>query len=82
METPVLFSTFIMGLASAALIELGVIEDPTTKQKRVRKDVASQHIRVLEMLKAKTVGNLSEEERQLLDRMLTDLKLQFAKTSA
>lgn len=81
MEAPALFSNFIMGLASATLIELGVVEDPTSKTKRVRKDQARQHIDLLEMLREKTRGNLSPEESGLLDRALTDLKLQFARVA-
>jgi hypothetical protein len=78
-ESPALFSSFVMGLASAALIEMGVIEDPATKQKRVERDLARQHIDILTMLQAKTRGNLSPEEKQLIEQVLTDLKLQFAK---
>ena len=74
------FSTFVMGLASASLIEMGVIEDPGTKQKRVNKTAAQQHIELLRMLQEKTRGNLSSDEKELLDRVLTDLKLQFART--
>jgi hypothetical protein len=81
MEAPALFSTFVMGLASATLIELGLVEDPITKKKRVQKDVAKQHIALLEMLREKTRGNLSAEEQTLLDRAVTDLKLQFARTA-
>lgn len=77
--TNALFANFVMGLASATLIELGVMDDPTTKKKRVQLDVARQHIDILSMLSEKTRGNLSPEEKQLLDRVLVDLKMQFAK---
>lgn|GEM_PF-966445 len=80
-EAPALFSTFVMGLASATLIELGVVDDPITKQRRIQKDQARQHIALLEMLREKTRGNLQDEEQALLDRALTDLKLQFARTA-
>jgi hypothetical protein len=81
LRQPALFSTFIMGLASAALIELGVVEDPQTKQKRFRQDQARSHIDLLAMLQEKTVGNLTAEEKELLERVLVDLRLQFAKTA-
>jgi hypothetical protein len=76
-----LFSTFVMGLASATLIELGLIEDPLTKTKRVNKEAARQHIDILAMLQDKTRGNLSSDEKDLLERALTDLRLQFAKAT-
>ena len=73
------FSTFIMGLASASLIEMGVLEDPLTHQKRVDRDAAHQHIELLKMLQEKTRGNLNTDEKELIEHVLTDLKIQFAR---
>jgi hypothetical protein len=78
-EFPALFSNFVMGLASAALIEMGVVADPATGKSRVRKEQARQHIDMLSMLQEKTRGNLSSDEKTLIERALTDLRLQFAK---
>ncbi len=75
---PALFSTFVMGLASATMIELGLLEDPFDKKKRVRKDQARQHIDLLDMLQLKTRGNLDAHERELVERVIVDLKLQYA----
>jgi len=80
-SNPALFSTFVMGLASATMIELGLLEDPIEKKKRVRKDQARQHIDLLVMLQNKTLGNLDNHEKELLSRVVVDLKLQFAKVS-
>lgn len=74
-----LFSSFLMGLASAAFIEMGVIEDPSTKKKRQDRDAAKQHIDLLCVLRAKTVGNLEPREKELLDRAISDLQIEFAK---
>ena len=74
------FSTFVMGLASAALIEMGAMEDPSTKKKRTNLGIARQHIDLLGILKEKTRGNLSADEAELLERAVTDLKLQFVKS--
>lgn len=76
---PAPFSTFIMGLASAALIEMGIVEDPMTKNKRVNRDHARQHIELLTMLQEKTRGNLTPDENVLINQVLTDLKMQFAR---
>ncbi len=81
-QTPALFSTFVMGLASAAFMEMGVIEDPHTKKKEVRLEASRQYIDLLMMLEEKTRGNLSSEEKELLTQVLTDLRFQFAKLSA
>ncbi len=81
-SSPPLFTTFVMSLTSAAFIELGVIEDPHHPQGQEKKldiESARAHIDILSMLQDKTRGNLSSEEKDLLDRVLTDLKLQFAK---
>lgn len=80
-QAPALFSNFVMGLASAALIELGVVEDPQSHKKRKNIELARQHIDMLEMLKQKTQGNLSPEESKLMESVLTDLKIQFVKDS-
>ncbi len=74
-----LFSTFVMGLASATLVELGQLPDPSSQSKRVQIASARQHLELLAMLEQKTRGNLTPEERDLLQRVLTDLRFQFAK---
>jgi hypothetical protein len=78
-NSPALFSTFVMSLASAAMVEMGLVEDPFEKKKRVRKDQARQNIDILIMLQKKTLGNLDPNEKELLDKVLVDLKFQFAK---
>lgn len=80
-DSPALFSTFVMGLASASMIEMGLIEDPMSKTKRQELQVAQHYIDILGMLQKKTVGNLSDDEKQLLDRLLSDLRLQFVRLS-
>lgn len=76
-----LFSTFVLSLASAAFIELGIVEDPATKKKRKNLESAKQHISLIEMIEQKTHGNLQPEEKQLLEHVLTDLRLQYVKIS-
>ena len=71
-----------MGLASATLIELGLIEDPTTKSKRKSIENARQHIELLTMLKEKTRGNLTPDEGKILEKVLTDLRFEFSKIAS
>ena len=73
----VTFSTFIVSLASAALVGLGEVPDPATGQ--VTRDLllARHNIDVLEMLRQKTAGGLDPQERDLLEHILCELRLKY-----
>ena len=73
------FSSLILSLSSTAFLHLGEIPDPSTGEKR--KDLAlSKHvIDTIGMLKEKTEGNLTQEEKQLIENILTDLWLRYVK---
>ena len=73
------FSTFIMSLNASALVNLGVIEDPITKQYAKNLPVGKQTIDMLNMLEEKTRGNLTQEEENLLRGILYDLKIAYVK---
>ncbi len=73
------FSTFILSLNTAALVHLGEVPDPLTKEKKVDLVLAKQVIDTLEMLREKTKGNLTPEEEELFKSILFDLKLRFVK---
>jgi hypothetical protein len=73
------FSTFILSLNTAALVHLGELPDPLTKEKKVDLVLAKQVIDTLEMLREKTKGNLTPEEEELFKSILFDLKLHFVK---
>ncbi len=75
------FSAFVLGLASSALIYLGVHENPETKSITVDLVLARQSIDVLALLREKTRGNLSAEEEQLFSSVLSDLRLRFVEKS-
>ncbi|MBK7951247.1 MAG: DUF1844 domain-containing protein [Deltaproteobacteria bacterium] len=72
------FSTFVLSLATAALYQLGALPDPVSGR-AVEADplVARQTLETLEMLREKTQGNLTEEERKLIDSLLYDLRLRY-----
>lgn len=76
------FSTFVLSLATAALYQLGAVPDPETGE-AVPADplLARQTLETLEMLREKTLGNLSEEERKLLDSLLYDLRMRAVELS-
>jgi hypothetical protein len=77
-EQQIPFAAFVISLATTAAVHFGDIEDPNTG---VRQDVnlegARQMIDILTMLESKTQGNLTAEERQLLDQVLYELRLRY-----
>lgn len=73
----VAFSAFILSLGTSALVHLGLAEDPSTGQKQVNLPMARHVIDILSMLKEKTAGNLEDDEIQLMDNLLFDLRLKF-----
>ncbi len=73
----VTFSTFILSLASSALMQLGVIPNPETGKTEEQLDLARHTIDVLEMLNNKTRGCLTEEEKNLLSDILHEVKMKY-----
>lgn len=73
----VTFSTFILSLASSALVQLGEVPNPETG--RVEQDLllARHNIDVLEMLRQKTERCLEEQERRLLESILYELRMKY-----
>lgn len=78
-EASLSFSSFVLGLASTALIHLGDTPDPETGKAMVNLAGARQTINVLEMLRVKTRGNLTAEEDRLISELLTDVRLRFVR---
>ncbi len=71
------FSTFIVSLASAALVGLGEVPDPASGKTSRDLLLARHNIDVLEMLRQKTSGCLEHEERKLLENLLCELRLKY-----
>jgi hypothetical protein len=80
-EAPISFSAFILGLASTTLIHLGVTPNPETGQRGVDLGQARQSIDVLDLLRARTRGNLTSDEEQLFTSVLTDLRMRYVEKS-
>ena len=80
-HTPVDFGTFVLSLASSALVHLGEIHHPETAEAKENLALARQTIDLLAMLEAKTQGNLTAEESRFLRDMLADLRLKFVEKS-
>lgn len=76
------FDQFLLSLATAAMMHLGVIEHPEAKERKVDLVQAKQTIDILGILRDKTKGNLTAEEQGLLDSMLADLRMRYVQASA
>jgi len=66
---------------TSAIQGLGKIADPTGQVIR-NLEYVSQTIDLMEMLKAKTKGNITDEIEKLLDGMLSELRLNYADEKA
>jgi len=75
--TSALFANMIIQQADMALMLLGQAPHPQTGQTVQDFEAAKMFIDQLEMLEAKTKGNLNKEESKLLQQSLTGLRLAF-----
>jgi hypothetical protein len=82
-ESPkVSFIAFLFSLASNAAVHFGDLPDPISNETRPPDlEAASQLIEIIAMLEEKTRGNLTAEERQLLDQVLFELRMRFVEAS-
>jgi|SRR5579884_1698982 len=74
---PVNFSSFILSLATSALIHLGQEANPATGERSVELPSARQVIDLIALLEEKTKGNLTSEEEGLLTQILFTLRMKF-----
>ncbi|OPY75399.1 MAG: hypothetical protein A4E65_03587 [Syntrophorhabdus sp. PtaU1.Bin153] len=75
------FSTFILSLTTSALVSLGELPDPLSKEKVANLPLAQQTISIIEILKEKTAGNLTEDEDRLMDSVLYDLHMKYVQSA-
>lgn len=74
---PITFSTLIFSLASSAVLAMGLEKNPHTGKFEKDIDVARFNIDMLNLLKDKTKGNLTNEESRFLDSVISDLQMKF-----
>jgi hypothetical protein len=76
------FSTLVHSFALTALYHLGAAPDPETgRTAAVDLPLASQNIDILELIRAKTQGNLEPEEAQLLEGLLYEVHMRFVEAT-
>ncbi len=77
------FTSFVLSLVSTAAIHFGDLPDPLSGEKtEPNLEGAAQMIEILALLDRKTRGNLTAEERQLLEQVLHELRLRFVEAAS
>jgi hypothetical protein len=74
---PASFISFVMSIASNAASALGMMEHPVTHQREIDLELGKHWIDILGMLQKKTSGNLSLQERNMIEGLLADLRMQY-----
>jgi hypothetical protein len=75
------FASFVFSLSTSALVQLGEIQDPMTKQFSKHFALAKQTIDLIAMLRDKTKGNLTPDEERLIETILYDLRMRYVKAA-
>ncbi|MCD6577944.1 DUF1844 domain-containing protein [bacterium] len=72
-----LFINLIKTFELSANVSLGLIEDPVSKSKKMDLQQAKYYIDLLEMLKARTKKNNSDEIERYLKEMILQLQMKY-----
>ena len=81
-EPQLSFTAFVLSLASTAAIHFGDLPDPVSGEAaEPNLEGAAQMIEILSLLDQKTRGNLTAEERQVLEQVLYELRMRFVEVS-
>ncbi len=76
------FPSYVLSYYTQGLVLLGEVPNPYTNKKEEDIEGARHTVDILSMLEEKTKGNLSNEEQQLLQGVLYELRMKFmAKTN-
>ena len=76
------FTNFILSLSTSALFHFGDFPDPEGGKTEKNLPAAKQTIDILDMLNEKTKGNLNENENNLIQGALYELKMRYVKEKA
>ncbi len=72
-----LFLQLVLGLQQAAMMSLGKLMNPMTRQIEKNLEAARDTIDTLNALEARTQGNLEPDEQRVLTQVLTDLRMNY-----
>lgn len=76
-----LFAGLVMMMSQSALLHLGKLVNPATGKAEVKLEYAQESIDMLDMIEAKTRGNLDAGEAKMLKETLAYLKINYVETS-
>jgi hypothetical protein len=77
-DPSVSFTGFVLSLVTTAAVHFGDYPDPVSgKTNEPNIEAASQMIEILVMLEQKTRGNLTAQERSLLEQVLYELRMRY-----
>jgi len=79
---PISFTNFVLSLSASAIFHFGDFPDQGGGKTEKNLPAAKQTIDILDMLNEKTKGNLDENENQLIQGVLYELKLRYVKEKA
>lgn len=71
------FSTLVLSIGSSAAMALGLAPNPVSGDVEKDLNLARFNIDLLRMLREKTKGNLSADEQNFLDSIVTDLQMKY-----
>ena len=76
------FSNIILSYAVNATIHLGLAPDPTSGKIETDLNRAKDLIDILDTLKEKTSGNLTNDESKVMEETLSNLKMLYVKATS
>ena len=71
------FTDLIRLLATQALMYMGAFPDPQTGKAMVALDIAKLNIDMLGIVEEKTAGNLTDDEKKIVEGPLPELRIQY-----
>jgi hypothetical protein len=78
---PASFATLVQTLATQAMLFLTPQRDPQTQQAVINVDLAKHSIDLLSVLEEKTKGNLTDDEKRLLDTALYQTRMAYVRVA-
>ncbi len=73
------FTTLLLSVREAALLALGLMPDHTESPDGVDLAAARTQIDLVDVLEEKTRGNLTDDEKKLVDSVLYELRVAWVK---
>lgn len=77
----IMFANLVMMLSSSAMQQLGKLVNPMTNKTELSLEGARMTIDMIEMLEAKSKGNLDAEEAKMIRQILSSLQMNYVETA-